>query len=78
MNKARQRQEDFNETLIDMMCLTSNKKHMKQLLEVYMKSNKLTEDILALKEDLNNSTTKTKEHLEKYKKIKSEYEELIK
>lgn len=78
MNKTTKSQESYNEALIDMMCVTFSKKQMKQLLEVYIKSNKLTEDILAFKEDLNNSSIRKQEHIEKLNKIKTEFKEVNK
>lgn len=44
-------QEKFNDSILELMCLTFNKKQMQQLIDAYIKSNKLTNDILALKED---------------------------
>lgn len=72
MNKGIRKQEEFNDALLEMMCVTFNKKQMKQLLEIYIKSNKLTEDMLALENDLKESKIKTEKHLEKYNKLKSE------
>lgn len=74
--KAIKVQEDFNEALIEMMCVTFSKKQMKQLLKAYIKSNKLTEDILALKDDLNKSNIQKKEHLDRLNKIRTEYKNL--
>lgn len=76
MNKITKTQEDFNESLIEMMCFTFSKKQMKQLLEAYIKSNKLTEDVLALKEDLNKSSIRKKEHLNRLNKIQIDFEDL--
>lgn len=76
MNKITKTQEDFNELLIEMMCFTFSKKQMKQLLEAYIKSNKLTEDVLALKEDLNKSSIRKKEHLNRLNKIQIDFEDL--
>lgn len=72
MKKGTGRQEKFNDALIEMMCVTFDKEQMKQLLEIYIKSNKLTEDILALENDLKETRIKTDKHIEKYNKLKSE------
>lgn len=49
MNKAIKAQEELNESLINMMCLTFSRQQMKQLLETYIKTNKLTNELTALK-----------------------------
>lgn len=78
MNKTMKIQEDFNEALIEMMCLTFSKKQMKHLLEAYIKSNKLTEDVLALKEDIDKSKLKlkTKEQVDKLTEIKIDFDNI--
>ena len=53
MNKLNKSQEDVNESLINLMCLTFNKKEMKRLIEAYILTNDLTNDIEALEKELN-------------------------
>lgn len=50
-NKLIKAQENLNDSLLDMMCLTFDKELLKHLITLYNKSNKLTDDILALKEE---------------------------
>lgn len=51
MDKAIKAQEELNESLINMMCMTFNKQKMKQLLATYIKTNELTNELTALKKE---------------------------
>ena len=51
MNDLREAQERLNKSLINLMCITVNKKAMEQHLEKYIKSNQITEELIALKEE---------------------------
>lgn len=54
MSKLRSNQEEINDSILTLMCLTFNKKEMKRLIEAYVLTNDLTNDIEALREELNN------------------------
>ena len=54
MDKLKQSQKEVNESLINLMCLTFNKKEMKRLIEAYILTNNLTAEITTLKEKLDN------------------------
>lgn len=45
-------QEKYNDSLINLMCLTFDKERMKYLIDAYIVSNKITNDIVALKKDM--------------------------
>lgn len=53
MSKLRNSQEEINDSILTLMCLTFNKKEMKRLIEAYVLTNDLTNDIEALKKELN-------------------------
>jgi hypothetical protein len=53
MSKLRSNQEEINDSILTLMCLTFNKKEMKRLIEAYVLTNDLTNDIEALKKELN-------------------------
>lgn len=50
--KLIQSQERFNDSLLEMMCLTFDKEQMQKLIEAYNQSNKLTYELLALKKEM--------------------------
>lgn len=52
MSKLRSNQEEINDSILTLMCLTFNKKEMKRLIEAYILTNDLTNEVIALKEDL--------------------------
>lgn len=52
MNKLRSNQEEINDSILTLMCLTFNKKEMKRLIGAYILTNDLTNDIEALNEEL--------------------------
>lgn len=53
MDKLNKSQEEVNESLINLMCLTFNKKEMQKLINAYILTNNLTAEIKSLKEELN-------------------------
>ena len=53
LSRVRNSQEEINDSILTLMCLTFNKKEMKRLIEAYILTNDLTNDIEALKEELN-------------------------
>ena len=53
MSKLRSNQEEINDSILTLMCWTFNKKEMKRLIEAYVLTNDLTNDIEALKKELN-------------------------
>ena len=48
MAGLRETQENMNDSLLELMCLTFNKEEMKKLLETYILSNKVTDNLEAL------------------------------
>lgn len=67
------RQEKYNEALIEMMCLTFSKKQMKQLVEIYIKTNSLTDNIIKLKKDLEHKKEDRKNMEDKLYKLKEDF-----
>jgi hypothetical protein len=49
MSKLDSIQEEMNDSIIDLMCLTFDKEEMKKLIKVYVLTNSVTDNIKALK-----------------------------
>ena len=58
MDKLKQSQKEVNDSILTLMCLTTNKKEMQRLIKAYILTNDLTNDIEALKQQLNKDKDK--------------------
>lgn len=54
MCKLRSNQEEINDSILTLMCLTFNKKEMKRIVEAYILTNSVTDNIEALKKEIDN------------------------
>jgi hypothetical protein len=53
MSNLKESQNKLNDSILNQMCWTFNKDDMKRLLEFYFKSNLMTNDLIALTEEVN-------------------------
>lgn len=49
MDKLKNSQKEISDSILDLMCLTFNKKEMQRLLDAYIITNELTNELQLLK-----------------------------